>query len=557
MLTPDELNILPKQVSDIYAKLEEFVIKQIAEQLRIAGAMNQKTINQIKSLQDYGFDIKRIDREIQKVTKLSDDELDNIYADAIRRTQEFTDKIVSKSDLIPPVPDRTFEIISSAIALERQTKEEFRNYTRSLGFAQDIGGKTVFKPIAKFYQDTLDFAQMQVQSGVLGYDEAVKNAVDTMVKSGLRTVDYKTGYTSKIEVAARRAVLTGISQYTAKETEMRMKDLDTDLVEVSAHQGARDKGTGFENHKKWQGKVYSFYGNHPKYPSLRRETGYGDIQGLKGVNCRHDFFPFIEGVSERTYTDEQLANIDPPPFEYEGKTYTAYEATQKQRQLETAMRNEKLKMVGYDAAGLKPEFTASAVKLRRLRKYYNDFSEKAGLKTQAERFRVTGYNREMSRKEKDELKSYKDSKVVLQSNGESGTIISQNHSGAVDVHKIGKIDKKIYQCVTNDIATDDVVITDKQIAHIKERHPNDYERYFKYMEEIIQNPDYILEANKPATAFILKHIKDNGKNYQLIMRLKTSVDPDDYKNSVITFLKVEDKRYKRYLRTKKILYKSE
>lgn len=398
MLKPDELNILPKQVSDIYAKLEEFVIKQIAEQLKISGTMNQKTINQIKAIQDLGFDIKRIDRAIQKATKLSDDELDNIYADAIRRTQEFTDKITSKSDLIPPVPDRTFEIISSAIALERQTKEEFKNFTRSMGFAQDIGGKTVFKPIAKFYHDTLDFAQTQVQSGVIGYDESVKNAVDTMVKSGLRTVDYKTGYTSKIEVAARRAVLTGLSQYTAKETEMRMEDLDTDLVEVSAHQGARDKGTGFENHKKWQGKVYSFYGNNPKYPSLRKETGYGDIQGLKGANCRHDFFPFIEGVSERTYTDEQLANIDPPPFEYEGKTYTAYEATQKQRQLETAMRNEKLKMVGYDAAGLKPEFTASSVKLRRLRKYYNDFSDKAGLKTQAERFRVTGYDKAMAHK---------------------------------------------------------------------------------------------------------------------------------------------------------------
>lgn len=395
MLTPDELNILPKQVSDIYAKLEEFAIKQIAEQLKIAGAMNQKTINQIKALQNSGFDIKHIEKEIQKAAQLSDEELDNIYADAIRRTQEFTDKIVSKSDLIPPVPDRTFEIISSAIALEQQTKEEFRNFTRSMGFAQDIGGKTVFKPIAKFYQDTLDFAQMQVQSGVIGYDEAVKNAVDTMAKSGLRTVDYKTGYASKIEVAARRAVLTGLSQYTAKETEMRMKDLGTDLVEVSAHQGARDKGVGFENHKQWQGKVYSFYGNHPKYPSLKKETGYGDIQGLKGVNCRHDFFPFIEGISKRTYTDEQLANIDPPPFEYEGKTYTAYEATQKQRQLETALRNEKLKMVGYDAAGLKPEFTASSVKLRRLRKYYHDFSEKAGLKIQAERFRVTGYDREM------------------------------------------------------------------------------------------------------------------------------------------------------------------
>lgn len=122
---------------------------------------------------------------------------------------------------------------------------------------------------------------------------------------------------------------------------------------------------------------------------------------------------------------------------------------------------------------------------------------------------------------------------------------------------VGKIDIEIYKCITSDITTDEVIITDKQIEHIKERHPNDYERYFGYVQEIIGEPDYILEANKPNTAFILKHISDSGKNYQLILRLKTSHDSKEYKNSVITFLKVEEKRYNRYLRTKKILYKSE
>lgn len=124
-----------------------------------------------------------------------------------------------------------------------------------------------------------------------------------------------------------------------------------------------------------------------------------------------------------------------------------------------------------------------------------------------------------------------------------------------DVYVIGKINIDIYRCVTDDIVTDEVIITDNQIEHIKERHPNDYERYFRYAKEIIEAPDYILEANKPNTALILKHIVDNGKNYQLILRLKTSSDPKDYKNSVITFLKVEEKRYNRYLRTKKVLYK--
>lgn len=124
------------------------------------------------------------------------------------------------------------------------------------------------------------------------------------------------------------------------------------------------------------------------------------------------------------------------------------------------------------------------------------------------------------------------------------------------MYYIGKIDRDIYKCVTNDIATDEVIITETQVQHIKQRHPNDYERYFKYAKEILESPDYILEASRPDTAFILKHICDNKKNYQMILRLKTSKDPVEYKNSVITFLKVGDNRYNRYLRTKKILYQS-
>ena len=126
-----------------------------------------------------------------------------------------------------------------------------------------------------------------------------------------------------------------------------------------------------------------------------------------------------------------------------------------------------------------------------------------------------------------------------------------------DVHYLGKIDKEIYQCVTDNITTDEVVITDNQIEHIKEKHPNDYERYYQYLTRIVQDPDYILEANKPHTALVLKRIEDNGKHYQLILRLHTSDDPKDYKNSVITFMKISEKRYNRYLRTKKILYKAE
>lgn len=122
---------------------------------------------------------------------------------------------------------------------------------------------------------------------------------------------------------------------------------------------------------------------------------------------------------------------------------------------------------------------------------------------------------------------------------------------------IGKIDIEKYQVVSENIRTDEVVITDERIQHIKERHPNDYEQYMQYISEIVKNPDYILEANKPNTAFLLKEFIHEEKRFQLILWIAVEGDNPGYKNSVITFLKVEEKRYRRYLRTKKILYKSE
>ena len=125
------------------------------------------------------------------------------------------------------------------------------------------------------------------------------------------------------------------------------------------------------------------------------------------------------------------------------------------------------------------------------------------------------------------------------------------------MHIVGKIDKKIYSCITEDIVTDEVIITDERIAHIKERHPDDYEKYYSYLQQILEDPDYILESKTPDTAFILKLIEENGKDFQLILRLKTSRDLADYKNSIITFLKIDRRKKDKYLRNKKILYSRE
>jgi hypothetical protein len=138
-----------------------------------------------------------------------------------------------------------------------------------------------------------------------------------------------------------------------------------------------------------------------------------------------------------------------------------------------------------------------------------------------------------------------------------GTIKKTSGGGDVPVRTIGKIDIEKYRVVSEHIRTDEVIITDERIRHIQQRHPNDFERYSKYMEDVVSDPQYILEANKPNTAFLLKEYEDAGERFQLIMRLAVEGDVPGHKNSVITFLKVEEKRYRRYLRTKKILYISE
>ena len=126
------------------------------------------------------------------------------------------------------------------------------------------------------------------------------------------------------------------------------------------------------------------------------------------------------------------------------------------------------------------------------------------------------------------------------------------------MHSVGKIDRDIYKCITENIVTNEVIITDERINHIMERHPNDYERYYEYLKRVVEEPDYIIESQKPNTALILKEVVGTGgEAFKTILRLITSVDNPDFKNSIITFMKINKKEWDRLLRNKVILYKKE
>lgn len=385
--TPDYLDAIPNNLVRLQNQLTDDVIADICRRMRLSGELTESALHQIIALRDKGIDLSYIEKRIAETSHLTKQEFDDIFDRAIERNQEYYDYIIKKSDIVPS----GFSLERKAAefeAIRRQTLNEFSNITRSMGFAVNVGGNIQFLPIAKAYQRALDNALMKVSSGAFDHNTAIKGAVDELARSGLQYIDYSSGWRNRIEVAARRAVMTGVSQLTGRYAEQTMEDLGTDLVEVTAHSGARDTGKGYLNHKLWQGKVYSMSGSSPKYPSLKEVTGYGLGGGLMGWNCRHSMFAFLEGVSERTYTDKQLRNIDPPPITYQGREYNAYQATQQQRKLETAIRDTKRRMAGYDAAGLDQYHTDASIRLRRLMSEYKQFSEAADLRTQPGRHRV-------------------------------------------------------------------------------------------------------------------------------------------------------------------------
>lgn len=385
-ITPEYLTNAPDPLVKLFGDLEEYILKDICRRFKLSGEATESAIAQIKILQERGANLSEIEKEIRKTLNLSQKELEKIFDRAVERNRQYYDDLIKKSDIV----SADYKGIEREVSIiQKQTNDEFVNLTQSLGFAIRMGKNVEFLPIASTYQKILDDTASQVFSGAFDYNTAIKTAVKSLTDSGLQMIDYASGWHNRADVAARRAVMTGVSQLSAQYAEQAAEVLKTDFREVTAHQGARDTGTGWKNHKNWQGKVYSIKAGD-KYPSIYEVCGWGMVDGLEGANCRHHHFPFVDGVSERTYTDEQLANIDPPPFEYQGREYTAYEATQKQRQIETAMRKCKIESIAYKAVGLEEDAQNSAIKLNRLAKEYKSFSGASGLRIQPERSMVYG-----------------------------------------------------------------------------------------------------------------------------------------------------------------------
>lgn len=382
---PEILDALPEELAELFRALEITLLEEICSRLKAADELNEVTVQDIKALRSHGIDLKEIEKAIRKTSGISETKLNKLLDDVVERNQKYYNEIIDLAHITQP---ETLVSVEDTWAIYEQTKQTLRNITRSMGFLVDAG-RTMLPP-AKAYQWALDAATLKVESGAISYGQAIKDAVRELASNGLRVVDYESGHRDHVDVAARRAVMTGVSQLCSKYTEQAAEYLETPYYEVSAHAGARDKPgpSPWSSHKDWQGKVYSIRAGDI-YPSIYEVCGLGAVDGLEGANCRHRRNVWVEGVSERTYTDEQLAHIDDGlGSTFEGKTYTAYEATQEQRKVERTIRKLKREKAAYKAAGLHEEERAVNIRMRRLNAKYKAFSAAAGLPEQRERMKV-------------------------------------------------------------------------------------------------------------------------------------------------------------------------
>lgn len=254
-----------------------------------------------------------------------------------------------------------------------------------------IGNQRVFTPLSEYLERSLDKAMMGITTGAKTYSQAIGEVIDEMTASGIRTVDYasdksnKSNKSDRIEVAARRAVMTGVAQMTKQVSDKNAEQLGTDHWEVDWHMGARNTGTGYRNHQSWQGKVYST-------AEMRSICGEGEMLGFAGINCYHIKFPFLPGISKRKYTDEWLAEQNRKENEkktFRGRDYDTYGALQYQRRLERTIRKQKQDVKLLEKAGAdKDDITAAKCRLRLTNKAYVDFSKEMDLRKQRERLRI-------------------------------------------------------------------------------------------------------------------------------------------------------------------------
>lgn len=369
-------NRMANKIAAHYVELEERIIQDIVRRIVKTGEVTSTADWQINRLKIIGYSSEDIEKMLKTTLNKSYPEMFELYDKVINweyvRNKDLYEQV--NAEYIPFEKNKHLNQAINGIA--QQSLEDLENITRSLGFYLDINGKKTMTPLSQVYTEHLDRACFDIVSGAFDYNSVLRRTVTQLTNSGLRTIDYVSGWHNRVDVAARRAVMTGLSQITGKITDYNAKKLGTEYFEVAWHAGARP------THAVWQGKVWT----KEQLVSVR---GLGTVTGLLGANCYHEYYPFFPGISERNWTDQWLEEKNQEenkPKEFQGKEYTVYEAKQRQRQMETAMRaqREKVRALQKGKAD-QDEILAHKMKYQGQLNEYARFSKKMGLRQERER----------------------------------------------------------------------------------------------------------------------------------------------------------------------------
>ena len=378
MLPPSYLDQMPDAFVQLWQQVEDAILQDVARRIGKMDAVTPTANWQLWRYQQTEAVRNDVVKLLAKYTGKSETAIRKLLLQAATEAMEREDAIYYHYDMEPPPFEENAALNNLLDAGARQTCGTWQNLTA-----------TTANTVTGAFERTLDAAWLKVGTGAFDYKTAVKQAVDSLADD-MPMVTYPSGHTDSIEVAARRAILTGVNQTTGKLQVARMDEMGCEFVETTAHGGARPSHAEWQGRRFHRGGAVDYKGRH--YPDFEAATGYGPGAGLCGWNCRHTFFAvFPELGDPPQWTQEQLRELNARNIEWNGKKYTAYEISQMQRARERNVRRWKKRYLAEDAAGLDP--TDSAVRLRAARQSLKDFTQATGGRVDSARTSVPKFGR--------------------------------------------------------------------------------------------------------------------------------------------------------------------
>ena len=378
MLPPSYLDQMPDAFVQLWQQVEDAILQDVARRIGKMDAVTPTANWQLWRYQQTEAVRNDVVKLLAKYTGKSETAIRKLLLQAATEAMEREDAIYYHYDMEPPPFEENAALNNLLDAGARQTCGTWQNLTA-----------TTANTVTGAFERTLDAAWLKVSTGAFDYKTAVKQAVDSLADD-MPMVTYPSGHKDSIEVAARRAVLTGVNQTTGKLQVARMDEMGCEFVETTAHGGARPSHAEWQGRRFHRGGAVDYKGRH--YPDFEAATGYGTGAGLCGWNCRHTFFAvFPELGDPPQWTQEQLQELNARNIEYNGRKYTAYEISQMQRARERNVRRWKKRYLAEDAAGLDP--TDSAVRLRAARQSLSDFTKATGGRVDSARVSVPKFGR--------------------------------------------------------------------------------------------------------------------------------------------------------------------